>query len=146
MNKRLATAILASGLTLNGMASHAACSTANVRGTWGFKYETTDFDVNPPRYCAGVGFMAFGNDILSNNTVRVVSQRGSCDGSAFATASAAGSYSVTSACIGTSNNLNYNNGGPAARLTFNVVENNSRIQFLMTLDGATLHGEAFRRD
>jgi hypothetical protein len=145
MNRRLVTAILASGLVLNGVASHAACSTANVRGTWGFKYETTDFDVNPPRYCAGVGFMTFGGATLSSNTVRVVSQRGSCDGSTFATASAAGSYTVTSACIGTSNNLNYTNGA-SARLTFNVIENNSRIQFLMTLDGATLHGEAFKRD
>lgn len=134
--------LCAAGFTLLTQGAFAACTAATVKGTWGYLYE--GYDPEGVRSCAGVGLLTFSTANLSNNTVRISLQRGSCNGAAPDTVNATGTYTVTSTCIGRSTNLDVP-GGPI-RLDFNVVEAGKRLQFMMVFPNTiTLHGEAFRR-
>ena len=136
---------LSAAATLLALAAtaQAECTASTVKGVWGFSYDATDLVSN--RYCAGLGLMTFNTGNLSNNTVKVSLQRESCNGEAVRTGGASGTYSVSSTCTAKSTNLVYSPGGKTAKLDFNIVQAGTKLQFIMVINGITLHGEAVKR-
>lgn len=140
LQRTLPAAALA--LLASGAASAADCTAATVKGVWGFSYD--GFNLQANAYCAGLGLMTFTSPTRGNNTVKITTQRESCDGDPVAAGGATGTYTVTTTCTGRSTNLNYGSAG-TARLDFNIVEAGSRLQFVLVVNGITLRGEAVKR-
>lgn len=131
-------------LLVSTQGAHAACTASTVKGDWGFSYDAVDLVGG--RSCVGVGLLSFNTGNLSNNSVKISAQRNSCAGSAVTNFAAAGSYTVSSTCIGRSTNLKYTASSKASTFDFNIVEAGTRLQFILVQgNGLTLRGEAFKR-
>ena len=137
---------LSAAATLLALAAtaQADCTASTVKGVWGFSYDAIDFAGN--RTCAGVGFMTFTPATnLGRDSVKVSLQRESCNGTAVVIGSATGVYSVASTCAGKSTKLVYLPSLKTAKLDFNIVQAGTKLQFIMVINGITLHGEAVKR-
>ena len=136
----------AAAATLVALASTAqgACTAATLKGVWGFSYDT--FGLTDNAYCAGIGLMTFTPATsLGRDGIKVSAQRESCNGTPAEIGSASGSYSVSSTCTAKSTNLVYARGGKTGKLDMNIVDAGTRLQFILVINGLTLHGEAFKR-
>ena len=132
-------------LALAQNASAVDCKASTIKGVWGFSYDA--IDLQGGRNCVGVGLMTFNTGTLSNNSVRITAQRNSCNGDPASSFAASGTYSVAPACVGNSTNLKYSSDNNfRARPDFNIVENGTRLQFILVQNnGLALRGEAFKR-
>lgn len=120
----------------------AACTARTLNGTWVYAYEGADF--NTSKTCAAVGLLTFsGSTALSGNTVRVVSERQSCNGS-LVTLTGRGTYRLDGNCLGNAS-INLNSGA-TARLDFNVDEDAEDLRFALTVGGASYSGNATPRN
>lgn len=133
--------------TLAALATTAqgACTALTLKGVWGFSYDT--FRLQDNGYCAGIGLMTFTPATsLGSDSVKVSAQRESCNGTPVVIGSARGNYSVvTASCTANSTNLVYSPSGKSAKLDMNIVAGGTKLQFVMVINGVTLHGEAVKR-
>ncbi len=144
MHNTIKLVAAAGPLALAQNASAADCKASTIKGVWGFSYDA--IDLQGGRNCVGVGLMTFNTGTLSNNSVRITAQRNSCNGDPALSFAASGTYSVAPACTGKSTNLKYSSNDSGAKLDFNIVENGTRLQFILVQsNGLALHGEAFKR-
>ncbi len=133
----------AASLLVLGQAAIADCTTNTVKGVWGFDYDA--IDLQGQRTCVGVGFMTFNSGALSNNTLKITSQRNSCNGDPATTFAASGTYSIATSCAGKAS-VKYSATSPISKLEFDIVQAGTRMQFILVQgNGVTLHGEAFKR-
>lgn len=124
--------------------AQGACTSATLKGVWGFSYDT--FRLADDGYCAGIGLMTFTPATnLGRDGIKISAQRESCNGTPIETGSAVGSYSVTSSCTAKSTNLRYSPGDKIGRLDMNIVAAGTKLQFVLVINGVTLHGEAVKR-
>lgn len=131
-------------LALAHNASAVDCKVSTIKGVWGFSYDA--IDLQGSRNCVGVGLMTFNTGTLSNNSIRITAQRNSCNGDPASSFAASGTYSVAATCTGKSTNLKYSSNDSGAKLDFNIVENGTRLQFILVQsNGLTLRGEALKR-
>lgn len=141
---RITKLVAATTLTALTTTAQGACSAATLKGVWGFSYDT--FNLRNDVFCAGVGLMTFTPATnLGRDGIKVSAQRESCNGTPVEIGSATGSYTVSSSCTARSNNLVYSPGSKTARLDMNIVEAGKKLQFVLVINGVTLHGEAVKR-
>lgn len=132
--------------TLAALATTAqgACTALTLKGVWGFSYDT--FRLQDNGYCAGIGLMTFTPAAsLGRDSVTVSAQRESCNGTPVVIGGARGNYSVTDSCTANSTNLVYSPSTKSAKLDMNIVAGGTKLQFVMVINGVTLHGEAVKR-